>query len=159
MLLNLGMNKEINMYYTSSKKIGPISTGHRQWKHSGHCSFAHGYGRYVEFTFECSKRDHRGWVMDFGDLKDVKKWLEKEWDHRLLLAHDDPLLDNFKKLHKLGGVNINIMPEGYGPGIEDSCKYVFDHMNIIIKEKTNGRAWIKSVKIYEHENNWAEYGL
>ena len=70
------------MKYTSSKRIGPISTGHRQWKHDGHCSYAHGYGRYIEFTFACKRSDHRGWVMDFGDLKDVKKWLEDEWDHR-----------------------------------------------------------------------------
>ena len=39
------------MKFKSSKRIGPISTGHRQWKDKGHCSFVHGYGRYVEFTF------------------------------------------------------------------------------------------------------------
>ena len=60
--------------FTSSKKIGPISTGHRQWKHDGHCSFVHGYGRYVEFTFACNERDEKGWVMHFGNLKDVKAW-------------------------------------------------------------------------------------
>ena len=87
----------MNNIFTSSKRIGPISTGHRQWKHEGHCSFAHGYGRYVEFTFACHERDHRGWVFDFGDLKDVKKWLEDQWDHRLLLAYDDPLLNEFKQ--------------------------------------------------------------
>ena len=99
--------------FTSSKRIGPISTGHRQWKDKGHCSFVHGYGRYVEFTFACDERDEKGWVMDFGDLRDVKKWLEDEWDHRLLLAHDDPLLEEFKKIDKIGGCNLNIMPKGY----------------------------------------------
>ena len=63
------------MKFKSSKRIGPISTGHRQWKDDGHCSFVHGYGRYVEFTFACNERDDKGWVMDFGDLKDVKKEL------------------------------------------------------------------------------------
>ena len=29
----------------------------------------------------------------------------------------------------------------------------------MIKEKTNGRAWIEKVRVYEHEKNWAEYGL
>ena len=147
------------MKYTSSKRIGPISTGHRQWKHDGHCSYAHGYGRYVEFTFACKRTDHRGWVMDFGDLKDVKKWLEDEWDHRLLLAYDDPLLEDFVQLHEKGGVNLNVMSEGYGPGIEDSCKYVYDKVNPIIKSKTQGRVWVENVRIYEHEKNWADYGV
>ena len=147
------------MLFSSSKRIGPISTGHRQWKDNGHCSFVHGYGRYVEFTFACKRTDHRGWVMDFGDLKDVKKWLEDEWDHRLLLAYDDPLLEDFKQLHEKGGVNLNVMPEGYGPGIEDSCKYVYDKVNPMIKEKTQGRAWVENVRIYEHEKNWADYGV
>ena len=143
--------------FTSSKRIGPISTGHRQWKDDGHCSFVHGYGRYVEFTFACNERDDKCWVIDFGDLKHVKKWLEDEWDHRLLLAHDDPLLEEFKKIDKIGGCNLNIMPKGYGPGIEDSCKWVYDNVNRIVSEKTLGRVWIEKVRVYEHENNWAEY--
>jgi len=145
------------MKFKSSKRIGPISTGHRQWKDDGHCSFIHGYGRYVEFTFACNERDEKGWVMDFGNLKDIKKWLEDQWDHRLLIAHDDPLVGLFEGLHKVGGVNLNVMPEGYGPGIEDSCKWVYDNVNPMITEKTNNRVWIEKVRVYEHENNWAEY--
>ena len=51
------------------------------------------------------------------------------------------------------------MPSEYGPGIEDSCKYVYDNINPMIQEKTNGRVWIEKVRVYEHENNWSEYGL
>jgi len=145
--------------FTSSKKIGPISTGHRQWKDKGHCSFVHGYGRYVVFTFACTERDDKGWVMDFGDLRDVKEWIEDQWDHRLLIAHDDPLLKDFKKIESKGGVDLHVMPEGYGPGIEDSCKWLYDNINPMIKLLTGGRAWIQKVRVYEHENNWAEYGL
>ena len=145
--------------YRSTKKIGPISTGHRQWKDNGHCSFVHGYGRYVEFTFSCEERDERGWVMDFGNLKDVKKWLEEQWDHRLLLASDDPLLDEFRKIDELGGCNINVMDvaKGYGPGIEQSCKFVYDHVNPMIQEATDGKAWLEKVEVWEHELNSAYY--
>ena len=146
------------MYY-SYKRIGPISTGHRQYKADSHCRWIHGYGRYVEFTFACNERDERGWVMDFGNLRSVKKWLEDEWDHRLLIANDDPLIDEFIVLHNRGAFNLNILPEEYGPGIEDSCKYVYDNINPIIKEKTDGRVWIDKVRVYEHDNNWAEYGV
>ena len=147
------------MKFKSSKRIGPISTGHRQWKDDKHCKFVHGYGRYVEFTFACNERDERGLVMDFGNLKDVKKWLEYEWDHKLLIAYDDPLLDEFISLERKGGCNLNIMSSKYGPGIEDSCRYVYDKVSPMIAELTDGRVWIEKVRVYEHENNWAEYGL
>ena len=49
------------------------------------------------------------------------------------------------------------MPSNYGPGIEDSCKYVYDNISNIISIKTKNEVWIDKVKIYEHENNWAEY--
>ena len=99
--------------FTSSKKIGPISTGHRQWKDDGHCSFVHGYGRYVEFTFACNERDEKGWVMDFGNLKGIKKWLAREWAHRLLVAHDAPQIPLLKVLNDNGVAYLNIMPEEY----------------------------------------------
>ena len=143
--------------FTSSKKIGPISTGHRQWKDKGHCSFVHGYGRYVEFTFACNERDDKGWVMDFGDLKDIKNWIEDEWDHRVLIAADDPLIPQLKELEEVGGINLNILPEGYLPGIEESCRYLYDKINPMIKKKTNNRVHISRVEIWEHENNHAEY--
>ena len=49
------------------------------------------------------------------------------------------------------------MPEGYGPGIEDSCKWVYDNITPMIKLLTDNRVWIQKVRVYEHENNWAEY--
>ena len=91
------------MYY-STKRIGPISTGHRQWRDKGHCKWAHGYGRYVKFTFACKTLDERMWCMDFGDLKWVKKWLEDQWDHRMLIASDDPYLKLFKELHEMDAI-------------------------------------------------------
>tara|TARA_Y100001951_G_C11241663_1_gene240876 strand:- start:50 stop:550 length:501 start_codon:yes stop_codon:yes gene_type:complete len=147
--------------FTSTKRFGPISVGHRQWRDKGHCKFAHGYGRYVEFTFACEELDDKGWVMDFGGLKDVKKRIEKEWDHRMLIASDDPLLDIFKELHGKNGVDLNIMNVelGWGPGIEASCKFMYDTISTIITVQTDGRVWIKKVQIWEHENNSATYEI
>jgi 6-pyruvoyltetrahydropterin/6-carboxytetrahydropterin synthase len=146
------------MYY-STKRIGPISTGHRQWRDKGHCKWAHGYGRYVKFTFACKTLDERMWCMDFGDLKWVKKWLEDQWDHRMLIASDDPYLKLFKELHEMDAISMNVMDvtKGWGPGIEASCKFVFDNINPKIQELTNNRVWIDTVEIYEHEFNSAFY--
>lgn len=147
------------MLYYSTKKFGPISTGHRQWRDDGHCRHVHGYGRYVQFTFACSELDHRQWVMDFGDLKDVRKKIESWWDHRLLLASDDPHLDKFLDMENWGGASIHIMDvtKGHGPGIEGSCKFIYDNVQPMIHSKTNGRVWIKQVQIWEHESNSAIY--
>ena len=145
--------------FYSTKRIGPISTGHRQWRDEGHCRWAHGYGRYVKLTFACKTLDDKMWCMDFGDLKWVKKWLEDQWDHRMLIASDDPLLNEWERLHSLDGINLNVMDvtKGWGPGIEGSCKFVFDNINPKILELTNNRVWIDNIEIFEHEFNSALY--
>lgn len=147
------------MPYYSTKRFGPISTGHRQWKDDGHCRYVHGYGRTMKIVFGASSLDAKMWVVDFGGLKDFKKWLESQWDHRLLIASDDPELETFKELHKKELIDLNIMDvkKGYGPGIEASCKFVYDHLNPIIVSSSEGRCWVKSVEIWEHENNSAIY--
>ena len=145
------------MKFKSSKRFGPITTGHRQWRDKGHCSYVHGYGRYVRLTFEATELDERGWVMDFGDLKGVKSWIESEWDHRTLIAADDPVIPELKALEKVGGINLNILPEGYLPGIEESCRYLYDKLNPVIQRKTNNRVEITRVEIWETEKNQGEY--
>jgi len=146
------------MKFQSTKKLGPISVGHRQWRDKGHCAWVHGYGRYIQFTFE-GELDERQWVMDFGDLRDVKQWLEEQWDHRLLLASDDPHLGQFKNMHALGTMSINVMDvdKGWGPGIEASCKFVHDHVAPMIDKKTDGRVKLSKIEIWEHERNSAVY--
>ena len=82
--------------FFSTKKFGPISTTHRQWRHTGHCKYLHGYARTVQLIFTCNKLDEMGFCVDFGSLKQVKEWLYQQWDHKCLLSHDDPLLEEFK---------------------------------------------------------------
>ena len=95
--------------------------------------------------------------MDFGDLRDVKSWIESEWDHRTLIAADDPVIPELKALEKVGGINLNILPKGYLPGIEESCRYLYDRLNPVIQRKTNNRVEITRVEIWETEKNQAEY--
>lgn len=146
------------MPYKSTKKFGPISTGHRNWRADNHCSFLHGYGRYVQLTFE-GDLDEFGWVLDFSSLRNVKQFLEDNWDHRMLIASDDPELPIFKELHEKKLIDLNIMnvKNGWTPAIEGSCKFVFDYVQPIIHHKTNGRVHIAKVEIWEHENNSACY--
>jgi hypothetical protein len=75
----------------------------------------------------------------------------------MLVAHDDPGLLRLKEMEKEDIISLNVMPKDYGPGIEDSCKYVFDYANPVIISQTDGRVWLERVRIWETEKNYAEY--
>ena len=147
----------IILNYYSTKKFGPITTSHRQWRDQGNCKFIHGYARYVEITFACSSLNEQQWVMDFGGLTEINDWLHQQWDHRLLISSDDPLLQDFKILHDKDRCNLNMMDihKGWGPGIEASCKFVFDYADKWIKQLTSNRVWVSKIQIWEHEKNSA----
>jgi 6-pyruvoyltetrahydropterin/6-carboxytetrahydropterin synthase len=71
-----------------------LSCCFRQWRSThSHCSLLHGYSIGVKIIFECESLDERNWVMDFGGLKEFKQWLEHMFDHTLLVAEDDPELE------------------------------------------------------------------
>lgn len=153
--------------FKSTKKMGPISTCHRNWhaalnekRDSRHCSYIHGYGRYIEFTFS-GTYDACQWIVDFGNLKDVKKWLEEQWDHAVLVSSDDPEMETLEELHNKNLIKLTVIDVDngleWGPGMEGSCKHVYDSVSPIIFDKTNGRAWISKIQIWEHENNSAIY--
>jgi len=80
--------------YLSTKTFGHelgLSAAFRQWKADSHCRFLHGYALAVKFTFAAEELDVRNWVVDFGGLKGLKQILEDTFDHKTLVASDDPL--------------------------------------------------------------------
>ena len=52
--------------------------------------------------------------MDFGGLKDLKKTLEHTFDHKLVVAADDPEVELLKQLDEAGVAQIIILPGGVG---------------------------------------------
>jgi len=142
------------MKYSSTKILDLGSCAFRQWKadHS-HCHFVHGYRLQAKFWFECKELDDKNWVVDFGGLKELKAVLEKQFDHTLCVAADDPLLDMFKQLHDKGGCDLRIMP--YGVGIERTAEWCFRAADDIIRKLTAGRCWVARVEVWEHDKNSA----
>ena len=66
--------------YYSTKTYGPnigLSAVFRQPLAHSHCKFLHGYSLQFKFIFSCSELDERNWVVDFGGLKPLKKWLKE----------------------------------------------------------------------------------
>ena len=90
------------MAYYSTKRYGHnigLSACFRQpHANHSHCRFLHGYSLAFKFTFGCKELDERNWVVDFGGLKPLKKWLEETFDHKVVLDRQDPMLYKFAEL-------------------------------------------------------------
>jgi 6-pyruvoyltetrahydropterin/6-carboxytetrahydropterin synthase len=144
------------MSFESTKIIDLGSCAFRQWRadHS-HCKFIHGYRLVAKFWFSCSELDEKNWVVDFGNLKELKIILEKQFDHTLCVAADDPLLPYFTDLHKHGGCDLRIMPEGVG--IEKTAEWCFKAADEYVRRITSNRCWTSKVEVWEHEKNSALY--
>ena len=138
---------------TYSHNVG-LSCAFRQWKatHS-HCKFLHGYAISVKFNFK-GELDERNWVYDFGNLKEVKQFLQDTFDHKTIIAEDDPELETFKKLNEKGLIQLVIIP---AVGCEKFAEYIYEKINPIIKEQSDDKVRIMSVEVREHESNSAIY--
>lgn len=141
------------MKFESTKIIELGSCAFRQWKAShSHCKFVHGYRLISKFWFGCIALDDKNWVVDFGGLDDLKNILQKQFDHTLCVAADDPLLEGFKSLHAAGGCDLRIMD---GVGIEKTAEWCLKTADEYCKNITNGRCWVEKVEVWEHEKNSA----
>jgi len=142
------------MRYKSTKILELGSCAFRQWRavHS-HCKFIHGYRLVAKFWFSCDSLDDKNWVVDFGGLDELKKILQKQFDHTLCVSEDDPLLEGFKSLHTAGGCDLRIMPKGVG--IERTAEWCLNVSDAHVRQLTNNRCWVEKVEVWEHEKNSA----
>ena len=142
------------MKFTSNKVINLGSAAFRQWRSThSHCQYIHGYNLTADITFEAEELDERNWVADFGGLKDLKKTLEYTFDHKLVVAADDPQIDLIKLLDESGVAQVVVL-EG-GVGCERFAEFVLKTADTFIDEATEGRVRVKSVQINEHDKNFA----
>lgn len=74
-----------------------------------HCSLLHGYALSFKFVFEAKDLDARNWVVDFGGLKWLKEQLQYAFDHKLIVARDDPEYQNLLDLSILRIADITFM--------------------------------------------------
>ncbi len=149
--------------FKSTKLFDGYSTCFRQWKADGtHCKFLHGYAVSFRVWFE-GQLDERNWVFDFGGMKRAKCDIDgkspKEFftwllDHTTVIAEDDPYLENFKKMHDDGIIQLRILP---AVGCERFAEYLHKVINNFLQEETEGRVKAVKVEVYEHERNSASY--
>lgn len=146
------------MSYRSTKtfthEVG-LSAAFRQWRAESHCRFIHGYALSFKLTFEASELDVRNWVVDFGSLKSFKALLEDTFDHKLLVAEDDPYIEMYTNLHLKGLAQVVVLPK---VGCEAFAEYVFGALDVWLTD--NGyspRVRVVSVECMEHGANSALY--
>jgi 6-pyruvoyltetrahydropterin/6-carboxytetrahydropterin synthase len=144
--------------YISTKTYGHdigLSACFRQHKADSHCKYLHGYALAVRLEFAADELDVRNWVVDFGSLKSLKGWLELTFDHRLLVAEDDPAKEQFMELNRLGLARVILVP---ATGCEAFAEMIFGAAEVWLKD--NGyapRVRLRSVEVREHGANSAIY--
>jgi 6-pyruvoyltetrahydropterin/6-carboxytetrahydropterin synthase len=159
------------MSYRITKTYGHdlgLSACFRQHRASSHCQFFHGYALSFKFTFESDELDECGWVLNFGGLKPLKQWLCDTFDHKLLVATDDPALDRILSLADGRGV-WNTPPLAQvevidAVGCEAFAKLAWDEATALLRvwstrevaPLTNGVRLVE-VEVREHGANSAIY--
>lgn len=144
--------------YYSTKTYGHdlgLSAAFRQWRADSHCRFIHGYALSFKFEFEAEELDVRNWVVDFGGLKNLKGMLEDTFDHKLLVAEDDPEIEWFKEAERRGIAEIVVVKAG---GCEKFAELVYNVTEQwMIDNGFSPRCKLVSVEVREHGANSAIY--
>jgi len=143
------------MRYISTKIIPMGSTAFRQWRADSHCKLIHGYRLQCKLWFTADQLDDKNWIYDFGGCREIKKLLEKQFDHTTVVAADDPELDTFKLMSDKGMIDLRIAEKGVG--IERTAEWVYETTNKFVTEQTNNRVRVIKVEVWEHEGNSAIY--
>lgn len=114
--------------------------------------------------------------MDFGGLKEFKAWADHMFDHTLVVAEDDPMLDFFKHMNEIVDIesknHLSELPYERGAlcdlrivegvGCEMFAKMCFDRMAELLasgdmRYPINPTVRVKSVEVFEHGANSATY--
>lgn len=146
------------MPYQSTKTYGHdlgLSACFRQWRAQSHCRFLHGYALAISFRFEADVLDERNWVVDFGGLKGLKGILEDQFDHKLLVAEDDPKLEVLQHLEAFGLAKVRVVPK---TGCEAFAELIYAVTEQWLADAGFApRCRLVSVEVREHGANSAVY--
>jgi 6-pyruvoyltetrahydropterin/6-carboxytetrahydropterin synthase len=124
--------------------------GHRVYGHESRCAYIHGH-RYVALvTVEPNEGlDSIGRVVDFSVVKlGVGGWIDKAWDHGVILCEDDPLckiwatgfgINEFHKFYimKANPTAENIARELYEVGNELLTEHDVRITKVVVNETPN----------------------
>lgn len=111
-----------------------FSGAHRLRFYRGSCERLHGHNWVVRVQIEGASLGEDGLLIDFRKVKRKLTVLIKKLDHHYLNS-----LTFFKKRE---------------PTAENIAKFIFD---VLQKQLSQKRVWLRSVRVKESEDSWAEY--
>lgn len=138
---------------TCRKTYTDIPFAHRQHNHDGHCALIHGHNWAFTLTFGCHQADPNGFVVDFGKLKFIKKWIEEKLDHSCVFNASDPLREQI----------IASCPTAWRAYVVPSCsceglaQHLFEVFDCLVRDQTSDRAFLVSLEVIEDSKNSATY--
>jgi len=144
--------------YTSTKEyIDAFPCAYRQWRADSHCNLIHGYSFSMKFYFGTNDLDVRNWCADYGGLKELKKTLEDQFDHTLIVAMDDPELATLMDLHERKIAKVVLLP---ALGCEALSDMLYKYVNGVYIPDMWGpseaeRLWCYRVEVRETQSNMA----
>lgn len=148
----------IEYKFTSTKEyVDEFPCAYKQWKADTHCNLNHGYSFSFKFYFGANKLDKRGWVFDYGGLKELKQILKDQFDHKTIIAIDDPDLERYKQLEKEGILSLTILP---AMGCEMIADMLYKFVNGVfipdyLGQGESERVWCYKVEVRETQSNMA----
>lgn len=129
-----------------------FDAAHRVYGHEGKCQHLHGHRYAAEVTVRAEHLDEVGRVIDFSVVKElVGGWVDRHWDHNILLNPDDPLAPILTA--RSDNRDPFFMPEG-NPTAECMAVYLWTIAQSLLS--SNGLR-VTRVRIYETPNCFADY--
>ena len=127
--------------------------GHRLVGHEGKCANYHGHNYRAEIYASARELDDIGRVVDFSILKkELKRWIDFNWDHGMILRETDPMVkwcttQMFSKVYSMAD----------NPTAENMARILCD-VAITASSTLPGRlVVIDKVRLFETPNCFAEY--
>lgn len=158
-----------------TREIG-IDAGHRVTYHGSKCRNLHGHRYVIQATCRgplFSEGEQQGMVLDFGFLKDeMMQEIDIPCDHGMILWVEDPLMYEFVYTEQLETIHNQIDRLGYSEGLskvgklylvpfvptaENLAKHWFERLSPRVEKRTDGKAQLVNVKVFETPNCSAEY--
>lgn len=85
------VSKTFSFSYTH--RLFQLEDGHQ-------CRNFHGHTAKIFFKIEAERIDQFGFVTDFGNLKFIKRWIDENWDHAVIVPLTDSDLMEAVKILK-----------------------------------------------------------
>ena len=137
-------------YIECTRRI-EFDTGHRVVGHQFKCKYLHGHRYVLEITAKANTLNELGMVVDFGELKTIMKgWIDKNFDHNVILWEKDHQLGEYISSHT--GQDVYYLKEN--PTAENIAFHL--KSDIIPMLFTKNSFEIVKVRLYETPNCFVE---